>query len=167
MTRIQQILLKGSFAAAGLILLLWGAVTLGPEPHKESQPAAVATPSTSMATITFPDSTQITAEIAETFAQKRQGLSGRRELPEGRGMLFVYEAPGRYSFWMPDMHFPIDIIWLDSGYRIVDITHSLAPESYPDTVSPMAPAQYVLEVNAGVAAAHGVTPGQTLQVGGI
>lgn len=66
-------------------------------------------------------------------------------------MLFVFDRPDRYGFWMRDMHFAIDIVWIDNNWRIVDITHELTPESYPNTFAPSAPALYALEVPAGSA----------------
>jgi hypothetical protein len=65
-------------------------------------------------------------------------------------MLFVFEKPGRYGFWMPDMHYPIDILWLDDQYSVVAAARSVAPESYPDTFMPPVPARYVLETSPGV-----------------
>lgn len=104
-------------------------------------------------------STTITVMLAETQEEHARGLSGRMELDADMGMLFIFDRPDRYAFWMPDMHFPIDIIWIGDDWRIVDIAARVTPESYPDSFIPRAPAQYVLEVNAGNAAAWGWEPG--------
>lgn len=98
-------------------------------------------------------------ELARTPSEMSRGLSGRKSLPEDRGMLFVYDAAGFYHFWMPDMHFSIDIIWLDENYTIVDITYDLSPDTYPETFTSAQPAQYVLEVNAGWADLNEVSIG--------
>ncbi len=103
--------------------------------------------------------TTLDVEVARTISQKVQGLSGRKTLGEDEGMLFWYSRPGFPSFWMKDMHFPIDVIWLDGDWRVVDVTADMVPASFPRTFSPAAPAQYVLETNAGFAAAHGVARG--------
>ena len=50
-----------------------------------------------------------------------QGLAVKNQLKENEAMLFVFEKPGKHSFWMKDMKFPIDIIWLDSTGKIVHI----------------------------------------------
>ena len=55
---------------------------------------------------------EIYLDLAATNEEKRRGLSGRNGLEENEGMLFVFEEPGFYSFWMKDMLFPIDIIWI-------------------------------------------------------
>ncbi|OGZ60673.1 MAG: hypothetical protein A2919_02125 [Candidatus Spechtbacteria bacterium RIFCSPLOWO2_01_FULL_43_12] len=102
----------------------------------------------------------IEVELARIPAEWEQGLSGRSHLPAGSGMLFVFEQPGMYSFWMKDMQFPIDIIWFGENHEIVDITKNLQPGSFPQTFSPQVPAQYILEVNAGFADANSINIGQ-------
>ena len=81
-----------------------------------------------------------------------KGLSVKNQLKENEGMLFVFEEPARYSFWMKDMKFPIGIMWLDSNGKIVHIEENLEPcplvfvcPSY----APNADSQYVLETVAG------------------
>src|SRR3989338_3180334 len=53
----------------------------------------------------------IKVDLALTMLEQAQGLSGREVLGENEGMLFVFDTPGKYSFWMKDMKFAIDIIW--------------------------------------------------------
>lgn len=98
----------------------------------------------------------INLEIADTSAKQAKGLSGRASLFPDQGMLFVFPEVGFHNFWMKDMNFPIDIIWLDANYKIVSIKGNVAPESYPETFAPSAPALYVLELPAGFAKAHGL-----------
>jgi uncharacterized membrane protein (UPF0127 family) len=100
-------------------------------------------------------STTIAVELAETSSEHAQGLSGRATLDADKGMLFIFDHAGQHSFWMPDMHFAIDIIWIDADWRIVHIAGGVTPESYPASFTPDAPALYVLEVNAGKAATWG------------
>lgn len=88
-------------------------------------------------------------EIAQTSEEKAQGLSGRESFKEDQGMLFIYDEAGFYSFWMKDMLFPIDIIWIDENFEIVDVTKNIQPDSFPQIFQSQKPAQYVLEVNAG------------------
>jgi hypothetical protein len=99
-------------------------------------------------------SVEIPVELARTQAELEQGLSGRPSLEADKGMLFVFSRPGTYSFWMPDMHFPIDIIWINND-KVVDISADVSNEfdaEDPVFYRPSEPAQYVLEVNAGYAA---------------
>ncbi len=100
----------------------------------------------------------ISVKIADTPALQGKGLSGTESLAAGEGMLFVFDKPDAYAFWMKDMNYPIDIIWLtDRGTPgVVDIKHNATPESYPQTFKPRAFATYVLEVPSGYASAHGI-----------
>lgn len=91
----------------------------------------------------------IQIELADTPEKRNLGLSGRENLPPRTGMLFTFDQPGKWGFWMKDMHFPIDIIWLDGNYRPIHAAESITPQSYPKTFYPPAPATYVLEINAG------------------
>ncbi|MDX1535781.1 MAG: DUF192 domain-containing protein, partial [Candidatus Spechtbacterales bacterium] len=76
----------------------------------------------------------------------------------------VFNRPGTYSFWMKEMNFPIDIIWIGEDMRVVDITKNAKPESYPKRFSPSVLAQYVLEVVAGFSDEHGVEIGDSIKV---
>lgn len=94
-------------------------------------------------------------EVERSDRAKAKGLSGRRKLVNGRGMLFLFETPGTYEFWMKDMRFAIDIIWIAKG-EIVDISRGVKPPNdgeVPVRVTPRVPADTVLEVEAGVATA--------------
>jgi uncharacterized membrane protein (UPF0127 family) len=105
---------------------------------------------------------QIVADVADTPRLQHQGLSGRRELPEGRGMWFVFDTPGLYGFWMPDMLISIDIIWLDEEFHVVTIKEHATPDSYPQLFYPTSPAKYVLEVPSGYARKIGLTEGSVV-----
>ena len=105
-------------------------------------------------------STIVFSEIADTDALRETGLSGKISLAYGRGMLFVFEQPGFYQFWMKDMNFPIDIIWIGDDKRVVSVTPNATPESYPETFMPAAPVRYVLEVPAGFSEKNNVRPGE-------
>jgi len=102
---------------------------------------------------------KIQAEIADTPAKRELGLSGRTNLGPNEGLLFIFDQPGQYKFWMKDMDFPIDIIWLDENKKIVDITANLATSTYPNAYTSLLPAKYVLEVNAGYTANNKVNIG--------
>lgn len=110
----------------------------------------------------------IDAEIADTPARKQRGLSGRASLPAGQGMLFVYEEPGLHGFWMPDMHFDIDILWIRAGrivYIEADVPHA-ASEPLP-VYRPREPADLVLELPAGTARRLGWRVGDAVQIEGL
>ena len=106
--------------------------------------------------------TLFTLEVADTFALHERGLSYRQSLAPQTGMLFVFDTPGMYYFWMKDMNFPIDIIWLDQNKKVVHIEHSLSPSTYPDSFGPETPTQYVIEIPAGEAKQANFVIGDTV-----
>lgn len=106
--------------------------------------------------------TTVSIAIASTFTDRERGLSGRAFLGEGEGMLFIFDHSEAYGFWMPDMNFAIDMIWIDSNWHIVDIKENATPESYPTIFTPRAPARYVLEVPAHSSAKWGWKEGTLL-----
>jgi uncharacterized membrane protein (UPF0127 family) len=70
---------------------------------------------------------RLSVEVADTPAERGRGLSGREMLPENSGMLFVFDTPGRYGFWMYGMKFPLDIIWIDESLRVVYFVENAQP----------------------------------------
>ncbi len=109
----------------------------------------------------------IQAEIADIPVLQGRGLSGRKYLAEDAGMLFIFDSPARYSFWMKDMHFPLDLIWI-MDEEVVDITSNVSPSSGPvlelQRYLPSKPVNYVLEVNVGMAQKCGVRVGDKIDV---
>ena len=101
-------------------------------------------------------------EIADENGERRKGLQGREELPEGRGMLFLYEGCRRLSFWMKDTPLSLDIAFLDRNGDILDIAAETVPYSL-DSISPSEDAFAVLEVRAGALAARGVSIGDRVR----
>jgi hypothetical protein len=99
---------------------------------------------------------RVAVEVAVGREQQSLGLGRRDSLPWDHGMLFIYDKPAFYAFWMKEMRFSIDIVWI-RGDRIVDITHRVpfAPGENGPTVRPRELADRVLEVPAGYAEARG------------
>ena len=79
-------------------------------------------------------------------------------------MLFVYDEPDIPSFWMKDMKFSIDIIWIDENNKVVGIEKNINPETYPQTFAPSRQILNVLEVNAGWSDAHSIEIGDKITV---
>ncbi|OGC68974.1 hypothetical protein A2415_04210 [candidate division WWE3 bacterium RIFOXYC1_FULL_39_7] len=94
---------------------------------------------------------EVTAEIADSPSEKMQGLMFRKTLGENEGMFFIYENEDYYSYWMKNTFIPLDLIWLDSDYTVVDIKTNAPPclEETCPSYKPATPARYVLELNAG------------------
>jgi len=94
----------------------------------------------------------IKAEIADSESEQIRGLMFRKSLLPGSGMLFVFDRQEQHNFWMKNMRFPLDMIWIDSKSRVVDITKNALPcQEICETIVPKGESKYVLEVNAGFA----------------
>ena len=106
----------------------------------------------------------IVVEVSETKEALEKGLSGHEPLSSDQGMLFVFSKPEKYGFWMKDMTFPIDIVWVDQNFNIVHIEESVLPETYPKVFYPKEPALYVLEVYSGQALNLGLKIGQSIKI---
>jgi len=88
-------------------------------------------------------------ELRQTNEERRQGLSGRPGLPLNTGMLFIFDTPGKHSFWMKDMLFNIDIIWFDADKNVVHVESNVSPDTFPRSFGPSTDTLYVLELPAG------------------
>lgn len=106
----------------------------------------------------FPDGFLITAELAVTDEERELGLMFRAQIHPDQGMLFVFEQEGYHSFWMKNMKFPLDLLWLDRGKRIIHMESHVPPcQEIPcPSYSPDLPALYVLELKAGSIEEHGL-----------
>ena len=88
----------------------------------------------------------------------------RKTLAEHDGMLFIFQDEDSYSFWMKNMNFPLDIIWVDKDKKIVDIKKNVPACLGPcQPLSPSAKARYVIEVSAGFTDRHSVSIGQEVR----
>mgnify|MGYP001576293224 FL=1 len=106
----------------------------------------------------------VKAEIAALLTEKQKGLSSRNFMRKNSGMLFIFSQPDFYPFWMKDMKFPIDIIWLDENLQIINIEKNITPDTFPKKFMPQLPAKYVLEVNGGWSDKNEVKKGVNIKV---
>lgn len=106
----------------------------------------------------------MTLLVASTSAEQQQGLSDVQYLASTTGMLFVFDKPDNYGFWMKDMQFSLDIIWLDQSFKIIHIEQNLSSSTYPEAFYPGSPAKYVIEVNADFANFFSLKIGQVMQI---
>ncbi len=104
-----------------------------------------------------------TVDVADTYLTLKQGLSERRSLGADEGMFFIFNKPDTYGFWMKDMNFPLDIIWINENYKIVHIERDVKPDSYPKVFYPSVGASYVLEIRAGETEKLHVSVGDSIQ----
>src|SRR5438132_187387 len=85
-------------------------------------------------------------EKAITKAEQEMGLGGRQELAHDQGMLFVFDEPGAYCFWMKDTLVNLDILWFDKDYRLIHRALNVSPDTYPTSFCPPRDAKYVVEL---------------------
>lgn len=111
-------------------------------------------------------------DLAVKPEERQQGLSGRESLAPDEGMLFVFEEEKPLHFWMKEMLFPLDIIWIDAQCRMVGVAADVptpppnaGSDEIPRAQSP-SPARYVLEVNAGEAERIGLQAGDPVEFQG-
>ena len=111
-------------------------------------------------------------EVASTSVEETRGLSYRASLGENDGMLFIFSSGTVQNFWMKDMHFPLDIIWISGN--IVDGFAQNVPAPAPGAQLWQLPiytspdnTDKVLEVNAGTVAKHKIKVGDTVTIGTI
>ncbi len=105
--------------------------------------------------------------LAKSDAEKELGLSGKSSLPSNQGMLFLFTTPDYYAFWMKNMKFPIDIIYIN-GTKIVtifsDVPYPKSAQSDLPIYKPSQPADKVLEINAGLAKKYKMKEGNSVQL---
>ena len=119
----------------------------------------------SHAIVTTSTGEKIPVEVADTLKKRSLGLGKRPSLKKGWGMLFVFEKRKPHRFWMKDMQFPLDIIWLDN-HRIVHIIHNAKPANHkeePELMTSPVPANFVLEIAAGRASKLRLKAGQRME----
>jgi len=148
-------------AAASLLLPALSLVTgCVPRPASETAPSV---PAPRVVVLTAAGaSLPVDVELARSEAELARGLMHRRELGPEAGMLFLFPANEPRTFWMKNTLIPLDMLFIDDGGRVV----GLVERAEPLTTSPResgAPSRYVLEVNGGWAARHGVRPGDRVR----
>ncbi len=142
-----------------------------PQSSPTPQPFIAIDPDPSTPSITIGD-VKLDIEIAFTPEARTQGLSDRDSLPLGTGLLFVFEEAGAHTFWMYNMRFDLDFVWIGDNCEVLDIHRNVPRPSEGRQrtdlpfYSPEAPVMYNLEINAGMAAALGIEIGDKVTFSG-
>ncbi len=102
--------------------------------------------------------------LALTEDEQTKGLSVKDKLNENEGMLFVFDQIGKHNFWMKDMNFSIDIIWLGEDMKVVYVKENVHPETYPETFGPEISSKYVLELVAGFSKKNNLKIGDSVKL---
>lgn len=105
---------------------------------------------------------RFTVEVADNASERAKGLMGRPSMPMSSGMLFVYHQTRPVTFWMRNTLIPLDMIFLDEDGVVVNV-HSNARPLDETPISSQYPTRYVLEVNAGLSKALGISQGTELR----
>lgn len=142
---------KDPFLTIGIVFVVLGALSIG----LTYLPQVSDRTEVSDMDVTYAHEGDIKFEIVDTPAKREQGLSGRTEIADHYGMLFVFDKPDVHGFWMKDMHVSIDIIWLSDTGEILGIEHEVSPDTYPNVFYPPQPVSRVLETRAGFARDRG------------
>ena len=104
----------------------------------------------------------VAVEIASAPAERARGLMYRDHLDPGAGMLFVMGADRPWPFYMRNTRIPLDMIFITRDMTVAGVVPHAQPCT--ETLRSVATAsRYVLEVNAGWAAAHGVAAGSPVR----
>lgn len=157
-----------TFVAIAIVLVLGSRVELIPNSgtaghyDNQSQEEFVAQ-ALSERTIDLGGQT-IRVSMADTSETRGVGLGGRAALAPDEGMLFVFPQDGKYGFWMKNMRFSIDILWLTADGRIVYLAENISPETYPEVFASAVPARYVLELPAGFIGEYFVKVGDIVRL---
>jgi len=105
--------------------------------------------------------TQVAVEVRDTEEGRDQGLSNREKLAEDEGMLFVFDQPGIYGFWMKGMKFPLDFVWIKDN-AVAEITEDV--EVGRMDIRPKEAVDKVLEVNSGWVKQNNVRVGDKIKL---
>ncbi|GGG58335.1 hypothetical protein GCM10011415_00120 [Salipiger pallidus] len=107
-------------------------------------------------------SARFNVDVADTVAERSKGLMFVEDMPSSQGMLFAYDQERPVSFWMKNTLIPLDIIFADAQGQVVSVHADAIP--HDETPIPSGePAQYVLEINGGLAERMGIVPGSVMQ----
>jgi hypothetical protein len=148
-----------SICLLGLALLAPGFTARAQEPVI---PKVAPRPANTL--VMLPDGSTVHVELAKTNDEREYGLMGRTSLPQGRGMLFIHDQPGRYAYWMYHCKIGLDILWMDQSHHIVEMSPDTPPckglaktcPSYGGHETSI----YVLELPVGSIKAHQLADGQ-------
>jgi len=131
-------------------------VSIGLSDSTASGDSAAVSPYTYSVILIHAPAGIVSAFVASTSDQQELGLGQRASLPADEGMLFPFAIPGQYGFWMKDMDFPLDMVWIAPDKAVIAISRDVQPDSYPSVIYPPGDISYVLELNADSASKYGI-----------
>jgi hypothetical protein len=99
---------------------------------------------------------------ADTPGTQELGLSFRERMCNRCGMIFEFKESGNFAFWMKDMRYDLDMIYVDEHKKVVEILRGFKKESYPAVYQNENPSKYVIELNSGAVDGYGIKIGDVL-----
>ena len=125
------------------------------------QPMLLPLDATPLIVTTAKGDVRFSIEVADTGEERANGLMFRREMPDDRGMLFVFEETRRVAFWMKNTPMPLDLLFVEEDGTIGAIMQGTPFSEAP--ISPPVAARFVLELKSGTSARTGVAVGDRLR----
>jgi uncharacterized membrane protein (UPF0127 family) len=116
--------------------------------------------------VTFPNGTELEAEVADTPEKLLFGLAFQEALPPNGGMIYIFEATGPHRVTTKQYRFPVDMIWVDESHHIASITESVPPcaqETCPWYGSGQDAVRYLIQTEAGFVKRQGLAVGSELK----
>ena len=116
--------------------------------------------------VTFPNGTELEADVADTPEKLLFGLAFQEALPPNGGMIYIFEQTGSHGVTTKEYRFPIDIIWIDESHRVVQLTEDVPPcheDPCPRYRSAEAAVRYLIQTQAGFVKRQGIALGDELK----
>ncbi|HEY2732693.1 MAG TPA: DUF192 domain-containing protein [Polyangiales bacterium] len=154
-----------SFALVALLFFAACRATAGGEAHADTtKSAARAAAQVARVILSAPGREDVTVavEVAQTSAERQQGLMYRKDLDPNAGMLFLFERPQQLTFWMHNTLLPLDMLFITSDWHVLGVVENATPLTDSSRSVP-GMSQYVLEVNAGFARRHALGAGTSVR----
>ncbi len=161
-SRAKTVLGRSKYLLVGGVLILLAVLDLNPKIRLGVECANYHMPVNSTVDV---GSRVIDIERADTEASRTKGLSGRPCIKSNQALLFVFDKSDQanHCFWMKDMRFGIDMIWLDSDKKVVNIVRDVQPQTYPKSFCPGHPTSYVMEIKQNTASYLGLEIGAVVK----
>lgn len=140
----------------GLLLVTFGAVIFY---QLNTKSALKTTGKVTIGSHTF------NVEVVKNSKDKQIGLTKYPKINADQGMLFIFDTPATYSFWMKNMKFPLDIVFIKND-KVISFVQNVKPTTSdnPPTYNPDVPSNYVLEINAGLVKKNNIKKGDTVKI---
>jgi uncharacterized membrane protein (UPF0127 family) len=117
-------------------------------------------------TLELKNGIRLTPVVMDSPHELSRGLTREDYIEDSSGALFIFEKEGYHRFWTKDMKFPVDILWINEDWQVVEITRDAQPSFGRECPSyfPKRPARYALEINSGLADRFNITVGDVIRI---